>query len=325
MKKNVVILVAGVTLVGVAATVLWLDLRSERTQASELAARIAALEAAPAVQTVAPEASRPVTLPVPPREVAAAGSSASAPQAPTQAAAAPPAGLLDAMSTPQGLEFASAMMRGMMGQMYPDIGEEMGLDPQEVDAFFDLLSRQQQEVTVDSLGLLSGNVQDPAERRDIQRKLQEREHEHAAELAAHLGARHAKWEQYQATTAARQQVNELKTSLATGAEPLSEEQYGKLVAAFAGEQKRIATEQREWSQSAAALDSPNMMQETMQRTVASQRRLLDVARPHLSAAQEAQYRRQVEQQMSMLQAVMGMMNPGQGSPGPAPMPAAGAR
>ncbi len=336
MKKNVVILVAGVALVGAAAAMLWLDLRSERAQGSELAARIAALEAAPGAQPAAPETSGTAALPAPadvaqaatpapPSPATASTPAPPTPQTPGQNAAQPPAGLLNALATPQGVEMTNNLMRGLMRQMYPDIGEEMGLNTQEVDAFFDLLSRQQQEMTADTLSLLAGNVQDPDARRDLQRRLQEKERQHEAELTAHLGARYVKWEDYQATAAARTQANELRTMLATGTEPLSDEQYGKLVTAFAGETKRLTSQEREWSRSAAALDSPNMMQESLQRAVDAQRQLLDVAKPHLSAAQEAQFRRQVEQQAGMMQAMMGMMGGGQGSPGQPSTPAGGAR
>lgn len=229
------------------------------------------------------------------------------------------------MRTPQGQEFAQTMMRGVMGQMYPDIAEKMGMSQQEADALFDLLLRQQQEIATDSIGLLTGSVQDPAARREIQRNLVEKQRAQEAELAAHLGARHGQWEDYQATAAARQQVNELRTALA-GSDPLGDEQYDKLVAAFATETRRATEEVREWTYSAAAVDSPNMMQETMQRTVAAQRNLLEVARPHLNATQNAHYQRQMEQQMGMLQAVMGMMG-GQGAPGAGqpPAPAAAPR
>lgn len=336
MKKNVVILVAGVALVGAAAAMLWLDLRSERAQGSELAARIAALEAAPAMQATAPEApgaavpsaqaNQIETAPPPaPSPATASAPAAVVPPAAGQTAAQPPAGLFEALATPQGAEMANNLMRGMMRQMYPDIGEEMGLSPQEVDAFFDLLARQQQEITADTFGLMSGNVQDPAARRDMQRRLQEKGRQHEAELAAHLGVRHAQWEDYQATAAARVQANELKTMLAGGAEPLSDQQYERLVAAFSTETKRLTAEERAWSQSAAAVDSPNMIQETLQRAMGAQRQMLDVAKPHLSAAQEAQFRRQVEQQMSMMQAMMGMSGGGQALQGPPPTPPAGAR
>src|SRR5690606_22544868 len=227
MKGKHVILAAAVLVAVVAAAMLWLDLRQERAHGSELAARVAALEVAPAPASAVPGPVTPVPAGagVPP---AVANAPAAAPTAPAPppatspqrsgASQSPAAAVLDTMRTPQGQEFAQAMMRGVMGQMYPDIAEKVGVSQQEADALFDLLLRQQQEIAADSIGLLTGSVQDPAARREIQRNLVEKQRAQEAELAAHLGARHGQWEDYQATAAARQQVNELRAALATGSD-----------------------------------------------------------------------------------------------------------
>lgn len=333
MKKKAWILAAVVLVAGAAAAKLGMDLRDDRALGDELAARIAELEAAPP----AAPASMPEVAPQSAADAMQAGAvdaasaaqsqgpgagSAAMPPAPATASApAQASGLKSPAAAVAGLiqnrEFVRTMMRSAMTQVYPDLAEEMQFNPQEVEAFFDLLTRHQEELADDSAALLSGTVQDAEARREIQRNMAEKQRMQENELAAHLGAKHGKWEQYQATAAARQQVNLLKTRLAGAGNPLSDEQASKLVTAFSAEQKRILAETREWNLSPAAIDSPNLLQETMQRTVASQRELLDVAKPYLTAAQNDQYRMQVDQQIGMLQAVSGIVG-GQGAPGTAP-------
>lgn len=330
MKKSAVFLGAGVLLAGVAATLLWLDLRGERAQGGELAARISALESAqPASSGTTGElpSTSPDSPAAPPAATVPAGATASAASAPgavpgapagvADSAASPAAGILEAMQSAQGREFTRTMMRGMMAQMYPDIAEEMNLSPDEVEALFDLLARQQDDLTADSLAMMTGGVQDAAARQQLQRSVVEKQQAHQRELAAHLGAKHARWEQYQQTAAARQQLGQLESALAASGNPLTEEQSRKLVAAYTTEMKSITEEEEAWSTSPAALESSNLMQESMERALVAQQRLAEVARPHLTAAQREHQQRQLEQQSSMLRAIGGMMG-GQGGAAQAP-------
>lgn len=335
MDRKAWILAAAVLVAGVAAAKLWVDLRDDRAQGNELAARIAALEAAapvaPAampqvaaetgagnVQSGETSAASAASAPVPTPTPATAPMPPAA--APTQAGgqSSPAAALAGVM---QNRELMRTMMRGAMGQMYPDLAEEMGFNQQEADAFLDMMARHQEELSEDSAALLTAASQDAEARREIQRKMVEKQRLQENELAAHLGGKYGKWEEYQASAAAKQSVDQLKTRLAGAGNPLSDEQAGKLVNAFSAEQKRILAETREWNHSPAAVDSLNLMQETIQRTVASRRQLLDVAKPLLTAAQNEQFRMQVDQESGMLQAVMGMMG-GPGARGGLPQGAA---
>jgi hypothetical protein len=221
------------------------------------------------------------------------------------------AGMLEAMQSPQGRELTRNMMRSVMSQMYPDIATELDLTAEETGRLFDLLVKQQEELSADSMGLLTGGG-NPAAMQDIQRRIVEKERAHEQELSAMLGSKYAKWEQYQSTAAARQQVSQLRTTLAASGNPLSEAQEKSLVAAFAREQGRIEREEREWMRSSAALSSPNMLQESVKRQVDGMRRQVELAAPILDASQLSQFRRQVDQQASMVGAMLGMMG-GQGA------------
>jgi hypothetical protein len=310
MKKLVLMLTAAVIMAGVVTTNLWLNLRAEHAKAEALAARVAAAESARLSQTsMPPSPVMPVAAALNPQTVAAPAAIA-VPPAPQQSAAeagkTPMNAVLKAMITPEGQDATRIMMRGVMTQMYPDIEQELGLTPQEKQQLFDLLAMDGQE----SAALMLSGGQDPAATRELQRKLVEAQRAQEAKLAALLGSKYPKWEDYQSTVAARQQVDQLRRTLGASGNPLNDAQANQLVAAFAAEQRRSNKEIRAWSISAAAINSPNMMQESMQRSVATQGRLVDVAAPILDSAQLERYRRQVEQQASMLRATMGMLGAG---------------
>jgi hypothetical protein len=292
---------------------LWPEVGRQRDANAALLARVTALEGAqvavaPAGATVAdteaglpsPAGAMPPAA-APPVPVNPDGTS------PAAGAAKPPmAGVLEAMQGPEGQDFTRTMLRSAMSQMYPDLAAELGLTDEETAKLLDLVVKQQLDLTAESVAMMTGGT-DPAAMQATQRKMVEKQEAHERELTSLLGSKYPKWEEYQGTAAARQQVAQLRGTLAAGGNPLSEAQEKSLVAAFAKEQSRVAREQREWVASSAALGSSNMMQESLKQALEGQRRLLDVAAPILDATQLAHFRRQVDQQASMLGAMMGMM------------------
>ncbi len=302
MKKVVGVLAAAVILAGIGAMHLWRELRTERREASELATRESTLKSAQQARVVTHLPSQPVAPPAP-----AATAEPAARQPPATATANPPLkAMLEAAASAEGQDATRAIMRGMMAQMYPDIEQELNLTPQEKEKFFDLLAKQ----GVSSADLMLGGGQDPAATRELQRKLVESRRTQEAELATLLGSKYPKWEEYQSTAAARQQVDQLRRTLSASGNPLSEAQSTQLISAFAAEQKRSDKETRDWSTSSAAVNSPNLLQEEMQRMSETRNRLVDVAAPLLNSSQLDLYRRQVEQQAAMLRATMGLMGGG---------------
>lgn len=334
MKKLVAVLAVAVVGAGVLAVYLWQDLRAEREQNRQLAARAAE------VTVPAPAAALPPPLPVAPEPVAPATVAAVSapetkpvPEAASQPAAQPaqqPANananpLAAMLANPGAKDMVRTMMRGMMEQMYPDLAEELGLTTAEAEQLMDLLAKHQGDLSADSLDMLAGGG-DPAAMQQTQRKLLEQQRANEAEVAAMLGSRYPKWEEYQATATARQQVQQLGTVLGAAGKPLSEAQTLSLTTALAAENGRLMKEERDWSESGAAQNSSNMLAESLQRAAESQRRSVDVAAGHLDAEQLALYRRQVEQTISMTNAMSGLLG-GQGAgPGQAgAMPQGGAR
>jgi hypothetical protein len=312
MKKLVLVLTIAVLATGVVATKLWLDLRSEHGKAVEIQARLTAAQSKQLEQAAVPQSlgpAVPVIAVTAPQPAAAPAVVAAAPAAqPTATAPANTAmqGMLEAMATPEGQDATRAMMRGMMAQMYPDVAQELGLSEQEKEKLFDLLATE----GLDSAGLMVGGAQDAAATREMQRRMVEAERAHEAKVSALLGSKYPNWEEYQGAAAARQQVDQLRRTLGASGNPLSEVQSKALATAFAAEGIRADKANREWSRSSAAINSPNMMQETIQRAVDTQNRFVDVAAPILDTVQLDRYRRQVEQQTTMLRATMGMMTGG---------------
>lgn len=306
--KNVLLAVC-VVLAGAGSVWLWKDLREQRTQGSELAGRIAVLEGAPG-------AAGPAATSAPQESAEEAISTTPGPAGPQQNPQANPrqgdvAATMSAMQTPQGQNMVNALMRSMLAQTYPDMAEGMDMSQQEADALFELLARHQSEQTADSMSLVT--AQEPAARIETQRRLSDLARKQQAELQAHLGDRYGRWEDYRAMAAVRQVVNTIKASLAATGNPLSDEQTEKLVVALAPEQKRLLNDEYARSISAATIESPNYVQESLSRTVDGQRRMVELARPHLTAEQFRLYSQQMEQQLAMLQGVAGALG-GQGSP-----------
>jgi hypothetical protein len=314
VKKISIAVAVMVFAAGALGAYLWWDLREQRRLGGELAGRVAALESAPAVVATVSQgvvAEPPDEAVVPQRAPTAVAATEGAPPPPAPSVQQPgkapaAAAMLEAMGTAEGQEFTRSMMRTMMAQMYPDVAEEVGLTAAETDKLFALISGQQGTLTADSMALMTAPA-DAATRRELQRKVVEGTRAQEREVQALLGSRYPKWEEYQGTATARQQVNQLRSTLAASGNPLSDAQADSLVTAFAAQQSRFAKEERAWANSAAAIESPDMMQETMQRTLKEQRKLVDVAAPHLESAQLAQFRRQVDQQERVLQATMGIM------------------
>lgn len=318
MNKLTVAACAALLVVGIAAAHLWRELRDERAQTNLLQTRVIDLEASLAATRFA--------LPVPPpaAETTAVveNAGATANDEPPAAPAAPVANrpvraavadvIQQTLATPAGRDMLRSLARNALPRQYPDLGKELGLTPEEVDEFFDLLTSQQLGLADDSLGLLAGGAaQDPAARQEAQRRLLEKQSANEAELAAKLGSKYPKWQEYQGTRATRQQVDRLRSTLATGNDALSEAQTQPLVTALAAEQARIDQETREWERTAAR-SSSNMVEDQLQRMSENNQRLVNVASSHLNTRQLEQYRRMLDQNATMARSVAGMMG-GQGA------------
>jgi hypothetical protein len=91
--------------------------------------------------------------------------------------------------------------RAFLPITYPDIGEALGLEPEQEAALFDLFTQQVSRIPSGSVG------DDPAQA--YMRLYQANE----AEIASLLGSKYPLWRQYQTETPIRDQMNDLKIVL----------------------------------------------------------------------------------------------------------------
>lgn len=307
-------LAAGVLGVGLAAGMQWRDLRSELAQGAQLRERVGALEEAQLAAAAASPPSTPSILPV----VAApqpAGTAAAAPAAPATSppaasaapAAAKPLTTAEAvLANPQVMEMTRSMLRQLLPQQYPDIATEMNMSAAEVEKLFDTLARQQMDFDMSgSMAMFMGGQLDPAAVQDMERKMQQQQKAHEAELAAQLGSKYAQWQDYQGTAAARQQVDRLQAVL-DAENRLSEAGRKSVIAALAVEEARFTRQQRE-EPMAGGRNMQEMLQKELERTTEYNQRRIQAASPHLTVAQRDAYKRLLDQQTSMANMMMRSM------------------
>lgn len=289
MKKLVTGLAAAVLVAATVSLVLWFQLRGERERGMELAA---SLGDAPMTE-MAEVLVQPMVAPPPPPGAGQAGTT------PVPSRAAVPA---NAPADPM-----AGLMQAMMQQTYPDLAEELDLTASEAAQFLELFARLQNETGMQFMDLMTGGTMDAARRQQRQLEMLEKERADEAALRRQLGNKYPRWEQYQSKAEARMTVNELRKSLATVGNPLSDQQAEALVTIFANDALRDDEEERAWLQSAAARNSPNLLVERMQRQFDRQKRWVDLAAPRLDSVQLEHFRSTIAQQEAMLGAMMGMM------------------
>jgi len=302
------VLAAGVVATGIFAGKVWQDFRGEQAQGAQLRERISALEAAQLAAAAAPP-SAPATLPAdaalqPMSTVAPTPGPSSQPAASSTAKApANAATMAQAMlSDPQTMEMTRSMMRMLLPQQYPDIAKDMSMSAAEVEKLFDTLARQQMDLGIGSTELFAGGQMDPAAMEQIERKVQQQQKAHDAELATLLGSKYPQWQDYQGTAAARQLVEQLQAALDAD-NKLGESARKSLIAALAIEQGRITREERD-DPTPSGSNMQEMLANQLKRSTELNQRRIQVASPHLTVAQRDTYKRLLEQQDSMTSMMM---------------------
>lgn len=311
MKAAVVSLGLGVVAAGVVAGVLWRNLQEVQAQNVEAHDRIVALQSAQLAASVAP-APAPSSVPVPAvAQVPEANSDQPAAKPATGQAAeksAPNAlmeGVSKIMATPEGRDMVMAQVRMMMPQQYPDLAKELGMSKAEEEKFFDLLARQQADLSGNALAVMGAGA-DRAAMQELQRKTREQQQAQQVELNAMLGSKAPQWQEYQRTLPVRRQVSTLQTTL--GAQnALTDSQSKSLMAAINTEQARIRTDRMTAARSGGGAVQNNP-EEQLRREQEDNARLVSAASSHLSTQQLEAYRKMLQQQTDMgrrlMQAVM---------------------
>jgi hypothetical protein len=214
------------------------------------------------------------------------------------------------IASPEGREMTRSQLRMVLPVQYPDLGKALGLSPEEVEKFYDLLASQQMDLAVDQIDLLGGGAPDPADFQEAQRRSQAKQQANEAELSAMLGNKYPQWQEYQSTLTVRQQVSQLQAALSPAGSSLNDAQRQQLITALAAEQKRI-TQENNSSPATPGRTQQEMMEQELQRLAETNRRLVDAASGHLNSQQLESYRRMLEQRERLQRTVMGAMGASQ--------------
>lgn len=312
--RNLMLVCAALAVVSAIVSVnLWRELRDERTQSAQLAAKleelrggvVSALRQPPAVaHAVAPTANGKAAE-TPPTAAAEA-----ARQAPANAAR--PANSFainerDLMKDPEYRKARIAQTRASMAQNYPDLAEELGLSAEELDKLFTLMASQQTEMMEHSIFIGAGE-QPPSEaemqeRSKIMSEINER---HQGELAASLGGKYQQFQDYQQSLGARQRVTQLRRTLEGSGMSLSDAQSKPLVAAITAEQRRTSQEMAGLYRDmgpAGPEQQAKLQEENFRRQADSNARLIAAAEPHLDSRQLATFKSMLDSQLAMSRAL----------------------
>jgi hypothetical protein len=315
---SAIILVGLLTTIGVAGS-LWLKIGDERVQTVQLRTRIAELEAATA-PSAKPPVPVPVSVPIPAPAITRAPAANPDPvviaDTARQVTALPDKSMTTAIKQVLASPKSNGMMRMTLQRLYPDVTKELGVSQEQADQLIDVLARQQAEIAVDELGVLSGEVADPAGVREVQRKVEDKRRAAEAELTTLLGSKYGDWQRYQATAAARLQIESLQGALGSN-DSLSESQSKSLLVAFADTQNQITTEHRSEPEMQGS-SRQEIIGEQIKRLDKTNQRMLDAASPILTSPQLEIYKRSLDQVGAMMRATMRAMSGDLGPPAATP-------
>ena len=223
------------------------------------------------------------------------------------------------MQDPEYREAMRVQARSNLARQYPGVIQELGLDPQQADEFFDLLAEQQlrQNERMEPL-LDTMNGSDPAAMHEANRKIQQAaadaQRSNEAEMAARFGQDKLQvWKEYQSTMGMRYQLDHMRNTLSAHGIPLSEDMSKPMLKAMAQAQQAEAEAYsaasrggvgmvgRFMAQGGVAFDGSNMERHLEEQKKRNQR-MLDAISPYLSFEQRSAIEREQEAQLKMQEA-----------------------
>jgi hypothetical protein len=294
---------AGLALVGgIVSAVLWRDLHAQRALMAEWQ------RAHPEVASAGPEKLSPSN---PPSAGTLAAQTATAAEIPVARIVTPGASERIALerqqlADPEYRRKAAAQLRTALQQDYPGLVEKLGLSPNEADRLFDLLAEQQLELrALPPLTLANSAPHDPSVLRGMIQVRQETQRRQEESLTSLLGdERYARWQEYQQTRRARQQVaQQYAAPMKALGQPLNEAQEQALSAVLVAEGRRQQQEiqrLRATGEQPRAVNAAQAMEETARRREESNGRVLAAAKPLLSGPQLESLRTILDQQVAIM-------------------------
>lgn len=233
-----------------------------------------------------------------PESTVASAAPAPAPAASKATVSATTTALVDEMrrqmTDPKGRDVRRAQRRMLLPQMNPGLGKWLDLGPDQENKLLDLMAKQESDQS--EMLLDPANRNDPAAQQEATRKMQAQNQANEADLAALLGDKYPRYQQYKQTMPVHRQVSQLQAMLGSGADGLPDAQAKALTNALVAEQLRVNQERTSAQAAASPLNVQEMLRQQQQRTVESNRRLLQVATAQLNPQQLAGYRTLIEQQ-----------------------------
>lgn len=301
---------SGVAIVStIVAANLWWELHSERQANAGLRTL---LPEAPA-PAGAPASSLPAAASRPPEGPPAAQSTEEPPTVQLPNFEPAMAATLAAQNTVAMADpgYRSALLaQGVASQRAANQGlvEEMGLSSQEAEEMFQLIAAHQMELNEEVSRIRSSGPMDAVTRERMQSMQQEGQARLNDSLAGMLGQdRFQQYKDYQDTRMARNSVAGIGNTLAMAGQPLTTAQLRPFISTMAAVQKRQQDELQALQRNPAP-NNPATAAQTremqLKRTEESNRMLLEAAERHLTPAQLAIYRAQLEVQVAQLRASM---------------------
>lgn len=317
--RNLMLVCAALALIASIVSVnLWRELRAERQLTAQLRGDVQQAEE----RVAAAQAAR-----VAPVGLVAQSTQNDRPNGETRAPAVPPVVVAAAPTAPAALDINTLRLRQQelmqdpeyrrarlsqtrlsLPQNYPGLAEELGLSQAELDRLFDLLAEQQLQMSDVTMSMSTSNGVQPDQATSLEasRRLQEMNRAQQDSLRAMLGDDgYGKFQGYQQTRGARQQVIQLGRTLDGMGQSLTPEQSRPLTAAYVAEQQRQQDELRQISRSIAQagpmspMEQERFMEERFNLQEQSNRRLVDAARAHLNAQQLQTLQSMLDQQLTM--------------------------
>ncbi|MDY6948463.1 MAG: hypothetical protein SXG53_22410 [Pseudomonadota bacterium] len=237
------------------------------------------------------------------------------------------------MQDPEYREAMRMQSRSNLARQYPGVIQELGLDSQQAEEFFNMLADQQMRSSEQMEPLWEADMAekpDPAAFQERHRKIQqaasENQRRNEAELASRFGqGTLVAWKDYQSTVGQRYQLENMRSTLAAQGLPLSEDVSKPMLKALAAAQK---AEMDEYSAAVsrgaagplgrmsaqAAFDNANNMEQQIERTKKRNQRTLDAVSSYLSFEQRSALEKEQDAQLKMMEAQSRIMR-ARGTPG----------
>ena len=228
------------------------------------------------------------------------------------------------MQDPEYREAMRVQTRSNFARQYPGVIQELGLDSQQADEFFDLLADQQLQANDRMQSLWDVDGMDPNDQaamqerqRKVAQQVQENQRKSEAEMAARFGQDKLQaWKEYQSTMGMRYELENMRNTLSANGMPLSEDMSKPMLTALAQANQAEANEYSAAVSRAAApaarlgfngaIDDSNMERHLEAQRKRNQR-MLDAISSYLSFEQRAAIEKQQEAQLKMQEAQYRLM------------------